>query len=328
MKGFRFNPNLLPLLATLGVFALMIILGGIFFSDRNFLSTRVATTLIHQNAVIAVAAIGATFVILSGGIDLSVGSVVAFTTVLVASLIDAGWHPLVTWAIALTCGTALGLFMGWLIHAFALPAFMVTLAGLFFARAMAFQIYPQSLAIESEFYYALQAPAFTLPGRAIVTWIALAALACYAIALVMAHYTNYGRFVYAIGGDEESARLLGVPVGRTRIVTYGVAGFCSALAGILATLYSSNGDPAAFVGMELDAIAAVVIGGTLITGGVGFMFGTLIGTLIQGLIQVLITFKGDISSWWTKIVVGLLVLSFIVAQNVLLRLGNRRSASH
>ena len=326
MKNFRLNPNLLPLLATLSVFALMILLGGVFFSDRNFLSLRVGTTLVHQNAVIAVAAIGATFVILSGGIDLSVGSVVAFTTVLIATMIDSGWHPLLAWAIALGCGTAMGLFMGWLIHAFALPAFMVTLAGLFFARAMAFQITPQNLGIDNALYSAIQAPPVRLAG-APLSWIAIGALALYVIAIVVAHYTNYGRFVYAIGGDEESARLLGVPVGPSRIATYGIAGFCSSLAGVFATLYSSNGDPAAFVGMELDVIAAVIIGGTLITGGVGFMFGTLIGTLISGLIQILIVFQGNISSWWTKIVVGLLVLAFIVTQRALLAFGARRAAN-
>jgi len=323
--GRLVHPNVLPLLATLGVLALMIGVGGVLFADRNFLSARVATTLVHQNAVIAIAAIGGTFVILSGGIDLSVCSVVAFTTVLVATMIDVGWHPLVAWGVAMGCGTTLGLFMGWLIHAFALPPFMVTLAGLFFARAMAFQVTPQNLGIDHGLYAAIQAPPVRLLG-APLTWIAIAALVLYGLAIVVAHLTSYGRNVYAIGGDQESARLLGVPVGPTRIVTYGVAGFCSSLAGVVATLYSSNGDPAAFVGMELEVIAAVVIGGTLITGGVGFVLGSLFGTLIQGLIQLLIVFDGRISSWWTKIVVGLLVLAFIVTQRLLLNAAARRAA--
>ena len=325
MKLPRLNPSLLPLLATLGVFAAMIAIGAIAFRGENFFTVRTGANLFHQSAIIAVAAIGGTLVILSGGIDLSVGAVVAFTTVLIAVMIESGYHPLVAWAAAMACGTGLGLFMGWLIHSFALPAFMVTLAGMFFARAMAFWVAPQNLAIKSDLYTSIQYPAFRI-DNAPVTWLALTAIACYVVAIIIAHLTNYGRYVYAIGGDEESARLMGVPVGRTRIATYTIAGFCSSLAGVMATLLSSNGDPAKYVGMELDVIAAVVIGGTLITGGVGFILGTLCGTLIQTLIGVMIDWKGDISSWWTKIVVGLLVLAFIVAQRVLLALGARRAA--
>ena len=316
----RLNPNALPLLVTVGVFALMYAAGGALFHGSNFLSLRVAANLLQQNAVLGVAAVGATFVILAGGIDLSVGAVVAMTTVLVARAIDLGWPPAAAWAVALLCGTGLGLFMGGLIHAFDLPAFMVTLAGMFFARAMAFTIFPQNLAIDSPLYLSLQSLRLPLGGGASLGLIAGVCVACYAVAVAVARYAPFGRDVYAVGGDEDSARLLGVPVGRTRVATYGIAGFCSALAGVMATVYRSSGDPASFVGAELDAIAAVVIGGTLITGGVGFVAGTLAGVLIAGLIQTLIDFHGGISSWWTKIVVGLLVLAFIALQRGLLKL--------
>ncbi len=333
----RLNPNVLPLLVTVGIFVLMYAVGAVSFYDKNFFSLRVGTNLIHQNSVLAVAAIGATFVILSGGIDLSVGAVVAATTILIARMIGDGWNPLVAWAFALFCGTALGTVMGGLIHAFRLPAFMVTLAGMFFARAMAFYIYPQNLGIDSKMYVAIQSSPLVVKFRLLVpflpgyeknsfvlslTLIACTTILCYVLATVVAQFTSFGRYVYALGGDEHSSELLGVPIARTRISTYAIAGFCSALAGILATLYSSSGDPASKVGMELEAIAAVVIGGSLISGGVGFMAGTLVGTLIAGLIQVLIDFQGGISSWWTKIVIGLLVLSFIVLQRLLLRLAS------
>lgn len=320
MSRLRLNPNLLPLVATLFVFVAMYALGAILFYDKNFLSLRVGSNLFHQNAVIAVAAIGATFVILGGGIDLSVGAVVAFTSILVARLIGDGTHPVTAWFIALACGTALGVVMGWLIHAFDLPPFMVTLAGMFFARAMAFVVAKQNMGISHELYRTIQQTRIPLPDRASLSLIALTAIACYVVASMVAQLTSFGRNIYAIGGDEQSAQLLGVPVGRTRIATYAIAGFCSALAGILTTLYRSSGDPAGFIGMELEAIAAVVIGGTLISGGVGFVLGSLCGSLIQGLIQILIDFHGEISSWWTKIVVGLLVLGFIVLQRLLLRL--------
>jgi simple sugar transport system permease protein len=110
---------------------------------------------------------------------------------------------------------------------------------------------------------------------------------------------------------------MGLPVARTKILTYTVSGFCSALAGVVYTFYTQSGDPAACVGLELDAIAAVVIGGTLLAGGVGFMAGTAMGVLILGLIQTLVTFQGNLNTWWTRIVVGLLLLAFILLQNII-----------
>src|SRR6185503_643605 len=110
---------------------------------------------------------------------------------------------------------------------------------------------------------------------------------------------------------------MGLPIARTKISLYAVSGFCSALAGVVYTMYTQSGDPASCVGLELDAIAAVVIGGTLLSGGVGFMAGTAMGVLILGLIQTLITFQGNLNTWWTRIVVGLLVLIFILLQNLI-----------
>src|SRR5439155_24200266 len=121
-------------------------------------------------------------------------------------------------------------------------------------------------------------------------------------------YTGFGRKVYAIGGTEQSALLMGFPVGSTKLWLYALSGFCSSLAGVAYTFYTSSGNATAGTMLELDAIAAVVIGGTLLSGGVGYVFGTLIGVLILGLIQTIITFEGTLSSWWTKIAIGALLL--------------------
>jgi simple sugar transport system permease protein len=327
MKLPRLNPAYLPLLATALVLLGTYATGAMLLHEKQFVSPRVVTNLVHQNAVIGVAAIGATFVILSGGIDLSVGAVVACTAIGVAKLIALGVDPVLAWAIALAGGTLLGVTMGTLIHAFRLPAFMVTLAGMFFARAMAFQIETSNIGIAHPTYDTIQQFRLPLLPPASLTAIALVMLACYLLAMAISRWTPFGRYVYALGGDETSAQLLGVPAASTRIGVYALGGFCSALAGVLASLYKSSGDPAGFSGMELDAIAAVVIGGTLISGGVGFVAGTFLGVLIQGLIQTMIDFHGGISSWWTKIVVGLLVLGFIVLQNLLLRIGSRKVAT-
>jgi ribose/xylose/arabinose/galactoside ABC-type transport system permease subunit len=130
------------------------------------------------------------------------------------------------------------------------------------------------------------------------------------LVVILAHYTKFGRTVYAIAGNEQSAVLMGLPVGRTMILVYAMSGFCSALAGVVLTFYMRSGYGLHAQGLEMDAIASVVIGGTLLSGGVGYVFGTMFGVLILGTIQTLINFQGTFSPWWTKIVIGLLIFVF------------------
>jgi galactofuranose transport system permease protein len=288
-------------------------------SFPNFGSLRVAVNLVGDNAFLGVAAIGATFVILSGGIDLSVGAAVAFTSILIASLVGSGINPFFVILIALLIGAIFGTAMGCLIQWFELPPFLVTLAGMFLARGMGFVVHPQSLGIEHPFFlkHITEDLSIHLTERVSVPFTATCFVVILLLALLVAHYTPFGRYIYALGGDEQSATLMGLPVGRTKIFTYTVSGFVSALAGVVYTFYTQSGDPASCVGLELDAIAAVVIGGTLLSGGVGFIAGTAMGVLILGLIQTLITFQGNLNTWWTRIVVGILVLIFILLQNVI-----------
>jgi simple sugar transport system permease protein len=314
----RLNPKYLPLFATAGVMLVLYVAGCLLY--RNFFSLRVAVNLFGDNAFIGIAAVGATFVILSGGIDLSVGAVVAFTSILIATMIGP-WRLPVGLAIgaALAAGAVFGAGMGCLIQWFELPPFLVTLAGMFLARGLGFLIYPQALGIKHAFFLRVIDEQLSLPLNSRVSWpfTATCYVLIFLVATVIAHYTKFGRYIYAIGGDEQSARLMGLPVGRAKVSLYTVSGFCSALAGVVYTFYTQSGNPASCVGLELDAIAAVVIGGTLLSGGAGFMAGTLMGVLILGLIQTLITFQGNLNTWWTRIVVGLLVLAFILLQNVI-----------
>lgn len=151
-------------------------------------------------------------------------------------------------------------------------------------------------------------------------------LIVFAAGMLIASRTRFGANVYALGGNPQSAELMGVPIGRTTIGIYALSGFLSGLAGIVYTLYTSSGYSLATVGVELDAIAAVVIGGTLLTGGTGLVAGTFVGLLIQGLIQTYIVFDGTLSSWWTKIVIGVLLFVFIVLQRAIIWYSNRRLA--
>lgn len=316
--------SLRPLLATTLIFLFAYMLA--VSQQPAMLSTRVLGNFLTDNAFLGIAAVGMTFVILSGGIDLSVGAVIGFTTVLVAVLIM--WlhlHPLIAFAIALIVATAFGAVMGAAIHYLKVPSFIVTLAGMFLARGGASVLSPDSIGIEHPFFTAVQKGYLLLPGGGRLTVVGMIMLTVFACAILLAHRTRFGSNVYALGGSETSAALMGVPVARTTITIYALSGFLAGLAGVVFSLYTSAGYSLNALGVELDAIAAVVIGGTLLTGGYGFVAGTFIGVMLQGLVQTYIVFDGTLSSWWTKIVVGVLLFMFIVLQRLVFRAGPRRT---
>ncbi len=320
------NARTLPLLATLAIF---VIAYAICYAQfPAMLSTRVVGNLLTDNAFLGIVAVGMTFVILSGGIDLSVGSVIAFSGVFIAVLLrDTGLHPLVVFAVLLVITTAFGAAMGGVIHWLEMPPFIVTLAGMFLARGMAYVLSIDSVPITHEFYDTLQDLYVVMPGKGRLTLIGGIMLAVFLAGTVLAHWTRFGTNVYALGGGAQTARLMGVPVGRTTVGIYALSGFLAGLSGIVFSIYTSAGYSLATVGVELDAIAAVVIGGTLLTGGSGFVAGTLIGVLIMGLIQTYIIFDGTLSSWWTKIVIGILLFAFIALQKGLVWLTARGGRS-
>jgi galactofuranose transport system permease protein len=313
------NPRLYPLLATIGIFLVGYLI--CYMQFPAMLSTRVVGNLLTDNAYLGIVAVGMTVVILSGGIDLSVGSVIAFSGVFIAVLLrDTGLHPLFVFGMLLVVTSLFGAAMGWLIHALAMPAFIVTLAGMFLARGAAYMLTIDSIAIAHPFYATLQNAYWLLPGRGRLTLIGILMLVVVLVGALIAHRTRFGASVFALGGGEHTARLMGVNVGRTTVLIYAFSGFMAGLSGIVFSIYTGSGYPLATVGTELTAIAAVVIGGTILTGGAGYVVGTLFGVLTMGLIQTYIVFDGSLSSWWTKIVIGLLLLIFILLQKGLLRL--------
>jgi simple sugar transport system permease protein len=228
--------------------------------------------------------------------------------------------------LALALGTAMGAAMGFVIQRYRLLPFVVTLAGMFLARGAATLISVESIGIDDPLQTGLAAMRIPLGGGSALSIGALAALAVVAIATVASRSTQFGRTVYAIGGNENSAALMGLPVGATLIRVYALSGFCAALAGLLYSIYTLSGYSLHATGLELDAIAAVVIGGTLLAGGVGHIPGTLLGVLVLGLIQTLISFDGRLSSWWTRIVIGLLLLLFCLLQRLLVH--HNRDVTH
>lgn len=318
------NRSLRPLAATAVIFALAY--AASIFQFPGMWSTRVLGNFLTDNAFLGITAVGMTFVIISGGIDLSVGAVIGFSGVVIAVLISwFGLHPLAAFAIVLIISAAFGAAMGAAIHYLQVPPFIVTLAGMFLARGAASVITQDSIPINHEFYSLVSQTYWKMPGGGRLSLIGCLMVAVFVIGALIAHRTRFGSNVYALGGNPVSAALMGVPVARTTILIYTLSATLSGLAGIVFSLYTSAGYPLAAIGVELDAIGAVVIGGTLLTGGYGFVAGTFIGVMLQGLVQTYIIFDGTLSSWWTKIVIGGLLFIFIVLQRLVFSASSSRS---
>ncbi len=312
------NRSLRPLAATAVIFLLAY--GAAALQFPGLFSTRVLGNFLTDNAFLGIAAVGMTFVILSGGIDLSVGAVIGLSGVLVAVMISwLGMPPLIAFALTLTIAAAFGAAMGAAIHWLRVPSFIVTLAGMFLARGAASVISPDSIPIHHAAYDWVSQAYWKMPGGGRLSLIGALMVMVFILGAVLAHRTRFGANVYALGGNAASAELMGVPVSRTTVLIYTLSSTLAGLAGIVFSLYTQAGYSLSAVGVELDAIGAVVIGGTLLTGGYGFVAGTFIGVMLMGLVQTYIIFDGTLSSWWTKIVIGVLLFMFILLQRLVFR---------
>jgi len=340
--------KVVPMMATLVLFVIAFIVGGIIWGDTGFLTLRNFFSLFSDvnRTFLFISAIGMTMVIISGGIDLSVGSIAALSTVIIATGNLHGISPsgnamgwglpiMTTVVIALCVGTLLGFIMGTLIQVFKVAPFIATLGGMFFARGLCFIISLDSIPIED--------PAFNAFGRWRVTFPdflnfnnpnALVAinsgvfvfLGLLIIAIIILRYTKLGRNIYALGGNEQSAILMGLPVGTTRIFVYTFNGFCSALSGVVFALSIESGWGRHLFGMELDVIASVVIGGTLLTGGVGMQMGSVFGVLTTGVIQKFISF-GGLMSGYMRITTAALLFIFVVIQRGIITIAEKNKVT-
>lgn len=316
--------RLIPLIGTVTLFAGLVVFGAL--SYEGFLAPQVFLNLIIDNAFLLIVAVGMTFVIVSGGIDLSVGALLALSTMVIAALLEqARWPAWLAVPLVLAGGLVFGALQGWLIQRYRLQPFIVTLAGMFMARGLCYLIDTESISIRDPWITAVAGMRLPLGADAALSAGGLIALLVTVFGVWLAHSTRFGRNVYAVGGNARSAGLMGLPVGATITRVYAFSGFCAALAGLTMTLYMQSGYSLHASGLELDAIAAVVIGGTLLSGGAGFVAGTACGVMILGIIQTLVIFNGTLSSWWTRIVVGLLLLAFCVSQRIIERATSGRA---
>lgn len=280
-----------------------------FFSLSTFLN------LFNDNAYLIIAAIGVTFVLLTGGIDISIASTIAFTCVFSAYLLRLGVPEFVVIPLVLLIGLVFGGAMGYMIHVYKLQPFIVTLAGQFLMRGLCSVISKEAIPITNEFYKNMALNKIRFGGGKIYYYV-LIALVVVAVSVYILKFTKLGRSIYAIGGSEQSAVLMGLPVKRVKIAVYAISSFCAALAGIIFSFYTLAGFPLQNIGLELDAISSAVIGGTLLTGGVGSVIGTTVGVLIQGVIQTIVTYQ-NLNTWWTKVTIAALLCVFIIIQRVL-----------
>ncbi|MFC4554500.1 ABC transporter permease subunit [Georgenia faecalis] len=319
----RLDRRFLPVVGTVITLVLMLGIGQARYSTEStsFISMRLFSNLLVDNSYLLVLAIGMTFVILTGGIDLSVGAVVALVGLAVARLLIAGLPLPVVLVVGVLIGTLCGLLIGIMVQVFDIQPFIASLAVMFLARGLANVVSVQSLGISDPNFAALAGWSLQF-GEGSTLWrISISmviAMVLLAFAFYLLHYTRFGRTVYGLGaGDDGSAvKLMGLNGERTRILVYVISGTCAGVAGILFAFYTRSGFNLTGIGMELDAIAAVVIGGTLLAGGVGFILGTATGVLVYGLIQVLIAREG-LDSWWTRVFIGVVLLAFVVLQRAI-----------
>ena len=323
----KLNGSSYLLMITVLLFIVMYAAGMIAFSGKGFAKPQMFLNLFISNAGLLVIAMGQTIVMITAGIDISVGSVTALVCMAVANQMENhGANAYVAVAMALGIGLAFGLVQGFLVAYLDIQPFIVTLAGMFFGRGMTSMISTEMISIKNETFlkwanYNIYLPigSYSKRGNFLPAYIyptVVIALIVLVVIIIVMKYTKFGRSVYAIGGNAQSAMMMGLNVRKTKLKAYLLDGFLAGVGGFLFCLNSCSGFVEQAKGLEMDAISSAVIGGTLLSGGVGAPFGTLFGVLIKGTISSLITTQGTLSSWWVRITLSALLCFFIVLQSV------------
>lgn len=298
---------------------ILIVFGVVRYGPTFYSPYNVFNAFLNNNTYYALIALGMTFVIITGGIDLSVGSVAVLAAVAAARMSGYGLVPALAAAIAI--GLVAGAINGGLIARFALQPFVVTLAMLLAARGAALTLSgnaPVMVDFAKGFPQLGMLQIGPVPLPVVITGV------LYALGAVLLNMTRFGRHVLAIGGNEEAARLAGIPVERTLVLVYAMSGALAGLAGAFLAALSFSGSPTGAIGWELSAIAAVVVGGTLLTGGIGSVGNTLIGVLLLGLIFVILNFERGqgtitLNAFWENLIRGVFLLVVVVFQSRLAR---------
>ncbi|MCR5543944.1 MAG: sugar ABC transporter permease YjfF [Eubacterium sp.] len=333
-KGFkgwfaRTNDTNLLLTITIVVFFLMYI-GAVVFQGQGFLKPQTFFNILNANAALIITSIGMSIVMICGGIDISVGGVVALVSMSCAVFLDFHNGSIIgAIGIALGIGLAFGLIQGFLVAYLDIQPFIVTLAGMFFARGMTTIVHTAPFNVENEDFVALKDTRVIVPGfgsvnklgnyvNAYVEIGVIVALVLVIALFIVLRWTKLGRSFYAVGGNAQSALMLGINVKRTRFLSHLICGALAGIAGFVYFLHVGSGSASHASGMEMNAIASSIIGGTMLTGGVGNLAGTLFGVLSLATIQNIVSSAGLDQAWWTGITIAAMLCLFLVIQSVVM----------
>ncbi len=332
MKRKKINSNTLLLAITIVLFFVMYLAGCIIYSSKGFSNLQTFLNLLINNAGLLCVACGMTCVMLTGGIDISVGSLIALDCMVLAVGMEQ-WqaNPVALCILVLAIGVLFGLVQGFCVGYLQIQPFIVTMAGMFFGRGMTAVLCTDQVSISNEWFkslaqfkivfpfaaYTNRKGALQIPFIRITVVIALLVLI---LIFLMLRYTKFGRSLYAVGGSESSAGMMGLDVKRTKMKAYVLSSVLCSIGGICYCLNTMSGNVQQATGLEMDAIASSVIGGTLLTGGVGNVVGSFFGVLINGTISTLVKANGKLLSSWSNIAVAALLCFFIVLQSVFAKL--------
>lgn len=330
------DTNLL-LSITVIVFFLMYI-GAIIFQGSGFLKPQTFFNILNNNAALIILACGLSLVMITGGIDISVGGIAALISMCCAVYLDyKGGNVFVAVLIALAIGLAFGLFQGFLVAYLDIQPFIVTLAGMFFARGMTTIVNTKPFNVENEAFKALKMTRVIMPGMGSVNkkgvyidaYIEIGVIVAILVVIVMfclLRWTKLGRSFYAVGGNMQSALMLGINVKRTKFISHILCGLLAGIGGFVYFLHVGSGSASHASGAEMDAIASSIIGGTMLTGGVGNIVGTFFGVLSLSTIQNIVSSAGFDEAWWTGITRAVMLCLFLVVQSVVMSARKKRMA--
>lgn len=318
-------------LLTITIFVFFVMyLGAIVFQGKGFLKPQTFLNILNANAALIIVSCGMSLVMITGGIDISVGGVTALVTMCCAVYLDyEGGNVVEAALIALGIGLAFGVVQGFLVAYLEIQPFIVTLAGMFFARGMTTIVHTNPFNVVNADFVALKDTRVTIPGLGAVNkagtyvnaYIELGVIVAILVVILLfclLRWCKLGRHFYAVGGNSQSALMLGINVKKTKFLSYVICGLLAGIGGFVFFLHVGSGAATNAAGMEMNAIASSIIGGTMLTGGVGNTIGTLFGVLSLSTIQNLVASAGLDDAWWTGITIAAMLCLFLLVQSVVM----------
>ena len=322
------DTNLLLTITIVIFFAMYI--GAIVFQGKGFLKPQTFFNILNANAALIIAACGMSIVMITGGIDISVGGVAALVSMCCAVYLDFhGGSVIGAIAISVAIGILFGLVQGYLVAYLEIQPFIVTLAGMFFARGMTTIVNSTPFNVENEAFVALKNTRIVVPymgsvnklGKYVDAYVQIGVIVALLVVVVffcVLRWTKLGRAFYAVGGNAQSALMLGINVKRTKFLSHLICSTLAGIGGFVYFLYVGSGSPSHASGMEMNAIASSIIGGTMLTGGVGNLVGTFFGVLSLATIQNIVSSAGLDQAWWTGITIAAMLCLFLIIQSVVM----------